>query len=729
MPISTTCTGCKVTLKVPDEVAGKAIKCPKCAAVFKVAPANGTAAPAAAKPAAPAAAKPAPPAGAAAKPAAPAGAAGAPAKTPPAAPKPAAPPAAKPAAAAPAPGAAAKAAPAAKPATPAAKPAAPAAALKADKPAAKAAPPAPLPIDEIEEEDDRPKKPAARKAKSEPPPIEEIDEEEEKPKKGGKKGKAEADDKAPLEVDKEDPFEGLDISDDIQKEIQQELTKKEKIRWVGRQDLEMMLFKAWFAIPVGAVFLLVGLIAMISMLFTMEFPMSLIGVGVFFVCALISVPCMMARWLLKKFAHKRAVYVITNRRAILYGAQAYTGSKVASYSPIQLRKMERKESSYWKGCGSLVFDYKLETVHHGGSGRRMGGSSTVKVPIGFIDIRDVKKVDRFLRETLIETVTDKLLSDEKPAKKKKDEDEGPPEILDPNEKAAPGVKAKKAAEEEVDDPNVKSAPGVKAKKKAADEPEELEEVDENVTAAPGVKTKAKAKEEPEELEEADDNVRSTKKSGDDDLPESEDVPDRFQEMVNEELGAKEKVLWIGQPHRKLVFMRALMKGIGTACIGLFIGSILSCVGFLSSTGPVFIGIIGVLVMVGTVGGGLAFPFFKRWQQSNSVYALTNKRCLVFQANFIGKPQLTVYNPEELVNMYRRDAWFVKGGGDVVFKTRTVITTTHSYGRRTGRYMGSSTSVQTYYYGFLSIGNAREVEHLIREKLVDPILDKLTDNDD
>src|SRR5206468_3858734 len=36
MPVSLTCSGCKVTLKVRDELAGKKVKCPRCSTLLVV---------------------------------------------------------------------------------------------------------------------------------------------------------------------------------------------------------------------------------------------------------------------------------------------------------------------------------------------------------------------------------------------------------------------------------------------------------------------------------------------------------------------------------------------------------------------------------------------------------------------------------------------------------------------------------------------------------------------
>jgi hypothetical protein len=475
---------------------------------------------------------------------------------------------------------------------------------------------------------------------------------------------------------------------------------------------------------------------MIITLVKTEFPVSLIGVGVFLVCALVSVPCFLARLLLKKFAHKRAVYIITNRRAILYTGKTWGAvgmQSMQSWNAVQMRKLERKDSSYWKGCGSIVFEYRMETHHSGGTGRGPGRSQVVKVPVGFIDLRDVRKVERFLRESLIDSVTEKLL-DDKPIKKTEDEEDDESVIDDPNVKRAPGVRSKKDADEDEDDPNVKRAPGAKPKKKDdEDEVADLEEVkDENVKESPGAKparAKAAAGDEIDTLEEADEdaNVKTRQPVAAGGV-ESEDVPEPLRALVDDELTGKEKLLWIGMPNTKLAFLRAAVPAVGVLCGALFFGCIFGCVAGNVMKDSLLIPALMGLVFFGVFVGAIVYPFVKRFQATKSVYAVTNKRCLVFNANFLGKQQLTSYQPEELVNMYRRDAFLVKGAGDIVFKTKTVITTTH-YRYKRGGYAGSSSSATTYYYGFMAMNDPRPVEMLIRETLVDPILDKLTEDDD
>src|SRR5262245_18617251 len=82
MPASIPCPSCKVSLKTPDNLLGKTIRCPKCSRPVKLAVGNGLVGPAQTSPAAP---KPPAPPAAVKKPvaSAPAPTKPSPAKTPP----------------------------------------------------------------------------------------------------------------------------------------------------------------------------------------------------------------------------------------------------------------------------------------------------------------------------------------------------------------------------------------------------------------------------------------------------------------------------------------------------------------------------------------------------------------------------------------------------------------------------------------------------------------------
>jgi hypothetical protein len=236
----------------------------------------------------------------------------------------------------------------------------------------------------------------------------------------------------------------------------------------------------------------------------------------------------------------------------------------------------------------------------------------------------------------------------------------------------------------------------------------------------------------EELEEITDEPRSKKSSRRDDdddfddrprgksikkeLDIEHDVPEHLQERVSEELTKGEKLIWIGQPARRVLMVRSIP-------IMIF--------------GGIFLGIALILMLVGLVGakqGGAMFllmplfflpfalgmllsPWYRFWMGKRTCYVLTNRRCIVWKCNWLGSVHMENYNPAQLANMWRRDMWFFgKGAGDLVFRSVTTITVT------TGRHGGVSQS--TTYYGFIAIENVREIERLVRETLVDRYMDKL-----
>jgi hypothetical protein len=243
--------------------------------------------------------------------------------------------------------------------------------------------------------------------------------------------------------------------------------------------------------------------------------------------------------------------------------------------------------------------------------------------------------------------------------------------------------------------------------------------DSNIKDAPGVRSGHFKGVVPE-----DDNLKAAPDMGN--LLEESTVPPELKARVEEELTTGERLLWIGQPDQHMILVRALGPGLGAVFIALVLGSF-----FLTSAfrdlrehhGTIAL-LIPLIVLPIILGIGIVTPFFQKWRARRTCYVLTNRRAIVWQANWFGIPRMTNYNPAELTGLRRADSWFVKDCGDVIFKSITVITTTTYRGARTGRYMGSSVSKKTYNYGFLAVRNPRAIEVLIRETLVDPLMDKM-----
>jgi hypothetical protein len=157
----------------------------------------------------------------------------------------------------------------------------------------------------------------------------------------------------------------------------------------------------------------------------------------------------------------------------------------------------------------------------------------------------------------------------------------------------------------------------------------------------------------------------------------------------------------------------------TGIMALFIGGffvISALTSKNSSTSYLLIGLL-ILLIMGVVT--LLQPFYALWKAKRTCYVLTNRRCIVWMCQWHGGIRTDNYAPNQLTNLRRADMWFfAKGGGDLIFRSVTVITTTY---RQRGP---TSTSMREYRYGFLAIERCRDVEKLIRETLLDRLLDKL-----
>lgn len=345
---------CGTKLKVPENPVVKALKCPRCSNVVRL---GATAVPAAKPSASPAA----------------------PARKP-ATPTPAAPPASKAAAAPPT-----MAAPGAVPAS------------------AKRAVPPPPPAEEeeilVNEAVDEEEVVVNEAVDEEEVEVNEAVDDEPAPKKSKKAAHG----LKPV-AEGEDPFEGLDIPEKMQAGIRAEVGKKEKIIWVGRPDVALMVAQARPAIYVGIFLILLGLGCLVSLAFV-KTESIFVTVRIIFGCVvlLFGVVFLLVPMLLEKTQAGRACYILTNRRAILYNT---AGGGTRSYNSLKLGNMERKEISggRFKGYGDLVFEVET-TWDNTGHGTRERAVER-KQNHGFLQIAQVRAVEKLVRETLIDREDD-----------------------------------------------------------------------------------------------------------------------------------------------------------------------------------------------------------------------------------------------------------------------------------------------------------------------------------
>ncbi len=178
------------------------------------------------------------------------------------------------------------------------------------------------------------------------------------------------------------------------------------------------------------------------------------------------------------------------------------------------------------------------------------------------------------------------------------------------------------------------------------------------------------------------------------------VSSELADRVANELEADERLLWVGQPRLDLATRPAF---------------------FLVPFGIVFAGFAVLwMVLAGAMTGGLmapcalpfiavgigliASPVWLRSQARKTLYALTNRRAIIWEPAWFGATTVRNYTAAGLGHMSRTER--ADGSGDLVFEEIT------TYGSN-----NNGTSSRTTRRGFLSIDKVREVEELVRRTLL------------
>ena len=210
---------------------------------------------------------------------------------------------------------------------------------------------------------------------------------------------------------KDDPFEGEELSTEFIKEIKSELTKSEKIVWVGRASKGVKKAEAKKAVVIGIVITIIGVgILCGSVPVVIKVSIGLfIGMFLFgLIFTALGILAIFAPKLMAKAMPYQAVYVLTNRRALAWqSAQSGAANPMRSYNALKVANMERKNSKMVPGAGDLIFEYELSKQDSGGRGTVQ---KLTKIPFGFLGVDRVHEVEHLVRTTLIYERNDRLLS-------------------------------------------------------------------------------------------------------------------------------------------------------------------------------------------------------------------------------------------------------------------------------------------------------------------------------
>lgn len=222
------------------------------------------------------------------------------------------------------------------------------------------------------------------------------------------------DDEAPLS------FDELAVPAEFRKRVEIEIGD-EPIVWMGRPDPQVTMKKAKWGILAGAIMCAVSL-GIVAYVFLGAPDGIIMAVAGFFAFVLLvgGVLLLLTPMWLKKFSHLRAVYVLTDARALIVQKKMLK-VEARVFRPKELQQTEVQVND--DGSGSIIMKYDVAehsktsykgiTAGTGGRGRGGRGNphhaqvaeaqeSITRIPIGvgFLDVLDVEAVDEILRRTL-----------------------------------------------------------------------------------------------------------------------------------------------------------------------------------------------------------------------------------------------------------------------------------------------------------------------------------------
>ena len=180
----------------------------------------------------------------------------------------------------------------------------------------------------------------------------------------------------------------LQIPTDLREKIDRELGPGEVIHWIDQPIVR-------FFTPVAIGYLTVGIVGMSIILlgvFVKSIDMAKRGsefelfLELVFMSAFSLIPfSFLSIPFTTKKATQKTVYIITDRRAISF--EGYSPMTIRSYLPNQLQNVYRQEDK--NGSGNVMIT--IRSVQNSEDGER-------KESIGFMNIRDPRGAEKFLRE-------------------------------------------------------------------------------------------------------------------------------------------------------------------------------------------------------------------------------------------------------------------------------------------------------------------------------------------
>jgi hypothetical protein len=198
--------------------------------------------------------------------------------------------------------------------------------------------------------------------------------------------------------------------------------------------------------------------------------------------------------------------------------------------------------------------------------------------------------------------------------------------------------------------------------------------------------------------------------GADEVLEASGFSDFERARLLDELEKGEQLLWAGKPVARYAFYLGLVALGFSVVVALMLTVVIVGCAVQGAIGLVA-GLVLGLAALAAVLLGATVPFLNRRRYERTAYALTDRRALVWDCDWLTQPRFISYGPEDLVALRLQKFGNLPDGiATLVFRMER------------GQQLPGVKGVRVH--GFAWVRKAGEVERLIRERLLDAHVDRM-----
>jgi len=181
------------------------------------------------------------------------------------------------------------------------------------------------------------------------------------------------------------------------------------------------------------------------------------------------------------------------------------------------------------------------------------------------------------------------------------------------------------------------------------------------------------------------------------------------ERLEVELEKGERLVWAAKPVARSAFHLGLVVT-GFCCVVALMLLGVAIVTFVQKASAV-VGVVLIVLALAAIAAGVTLPFVNRKRYERTAYALTDRRALVWDCDWLAKPRFKDYGPEDLASYTKMQ-----------FSQRADAVGHFLFAREVVRRIGAHKITRSH--GFFYVTDVPRLEKLLRETLLDEYTDSL-----